>query len=112
MYCKRFLFFLVASLCLTTNISFLFAQKTKEIIDIGSRRELFFDEFMIESLSGKAQRILHHPEPKEVAIVHDQPWEGNTCGYHSLFKDGGIYRMYYRGSRSEERRVGKDCRSR
>jgi hypothetical protein len=98
MYCKRFLSFLVVLLFLTTNISFLFAQKTKEIIDIGSRRELFVDGFMIESISGKAQRVLHHPEPKGVAIVHDQPWEGNTCGYHSLFKDGGIYRMYYRGS--------------
>ena len=27
-----------------------------------------------------------------------RPWEGNTCGYVSVFQDGDLYRMYYRGS--------------
>ncbi len=30
--------------------------------------------------------------------MHDAPWEGNTSGYHTVFKDDDIYRMYYRGS--------------
>ena len=29
---------------------------------------------------------------------HDQPWEGNTCCYHTIFHDGQKYRMYYRAS--------------
>ena len=38
-----------------------------------------------------------HPVPQEIAITHDAPWEGNFSGYHSVFKDGDLYRMYYRG---------------
>jgi len=68
------------------------------VINIGSRRELFIDEFMIDTLSGKAALRMHHPTPHEVAIVHDAPWEGSGSGYHTVFKDGDLYRMYHRGS--------------
>ena len=71
---------------------FSFAQ---EPIDIGSRLELFVDDYLIDTLSGEAQMILHHPTPREVAIVHDEPWEGNSSNYHSVFKDGDRYRLYY-----------------
>jgi len=66
-------------------------------LDIGSRRELFVDDALVEKLTGKAELRLHHPVPQEIAIVHDAPWEGSACGYHSIFKDGDLYRMYYRG---------------
>ncbi|MBI4662440.1 MAG: hypothetical protein HY735_26785 [Verrucomicrobia bacterium] len=64
-------------------------------LDIGSRRELFVDDALVEKLTGKAELRLHHPVPQEIAIVHDAPWEGSGSGYHSIFKDGEIYRMYY-----------------
>ena len=64
-------------------------------IDIGSRRELFVDQHLIESLDG-AKLQLHHPTPREIAIVHDGKWEGTGCGYHSIFKDGDLYRLYYK----------------
>jgi len=67
-------------------------------IDIGSRRELFVDDFLIESLSGGAELQLHHPTPREVAIVHDAPWEGSGSGYHTVFQDGDLYRLYHRGT--------------
>ncbi|MFN7563163.1 MAG: hypothetical protein ACK5TH_15380, partial [Prosthecobacter sp.] len=67
-----------------------------EPIDIGSRRELFVDDFLIEKLTGKAEQRLHQPQPKEIAITHDAPWEGSGSGYHSIFKDGDKYRMYYK----------------
>ena len=38
------------------------------------------------------------PTPQDVALVTDKPWEGNTCAYYSVFQDGELYRMYYRGS--------------
>ncbi len=66
-------------------------------IAIGSRRELFVDNHLIESLDG-AQRKLHHPVPREIAIINDAPWEGAGSGYHSIIRDGDLYRMYYRGS--------------
>jgi hypothetical protein len=67
-----------------------------EAIDIGSRRELFVDDFMIGKLSGKAEQRLHHPQAREIVMVHDAPWEGSGSGYHSVFRDGDLYRMYYK----------------
>jgi hypothetical protein len=57
---------------------------------------LFVDDFLIQKLAGKAELRLHHPEPKEIALVHDAPWEGSGSGYHSVFRDGNLYRMYYK----------------
>ncbi|MCP5540357.1 MAG: hypothetical protein H7A53_07585 [Akkermansiaceae bacterium] len=64
--------------------------------DIGTRRELFVDDALIESVSGGARLVLHHPEPREIALDHDAPWEGTGSGYHSVFRDGDKYRMYYK----------------
>ena len=66
-------------------------------LDIGTRRELFVDDALVEKLTGKAELRLHQPAPQEIAITHDSPWEGSASGYHSIFKDGDRYRMYYRG---------------
>ncbi len=73
------------------------AAEPVSAVEIGSRRELFVDRFLIERLDG-ARLQLHRPIPREVALVHDQPWEGNTCFYHTVFRDGDIVRLYYRGS--------------
>ncbi|KKK43269.1 hypothetical protein LCGC14_3168690, partial [marine sediment metagenome] len=64
-----------------------------EPIQIGSRLELFVDHHLIEKLDG-AELRLHHPVPREVAIVHDRPWEGNGSMYTTVFRDGRRYRMY------------------
>lgn len=66
--------------------------------DIGSRRELFVDDWLIESISGKAELRLHHPTPQNVALETSEPWEGNATNYVTVFQDGDKYRMYYRGS--------------
>lgn len=68
----------------------------QQAIDIGSRRELFIDNLLIETLAGSAEQRMHHPIPREVALVHDEPWEGTGSGYHSIFQDGDLYRMYYK----------------
>ena len=73
------------------------AMLADEPIDIGNRRELFVEGGLIDSLTGEAELRLHHPIPHEVAIVHDEPWEGSGSGYHTVFQDGDLYRMYYRG---------------
>jgi len=66
-------------------------------IDIGTRLELFVDDFLVERMEGTSW-LLHPPVPRETAIVFDRPWEGNTSGYVTVFRDGDIFRMYYRGS--------------
>jgi len=68
---------------------------------MGHRRELFLDRTIIGGLTGTARLRLHRPTPREIVLVHDAPWEGNTCGYATIFRDrqcGNIYRMVYRGS--------------
>jgi len=72
-------------------------EKEPAVIEIGGRRELFVDEYLIERFGGGARLILHRPTMREVVMEHDKPWEGNTSGYHTFFKDGEVYRMYYRG---------------
>ena len=66
------------------------------VIDVGSRRELFVDNFLVAQLAGRAELRLHHPEPQEIVMVFDAPWEGNATAYNAVFKDGNRYRMYYR----------------
>ena len=75
-----------------------------EPIDIGSRRELFTDTTLIQQVGGQLQLRLHHPTPREIAMVHDQPWEGNNTTYHCVFKDGDLYRMFYVGRHSTMRK--------
>jgi len=77
------------------------AVHADEPIRIGSRLELLVDSYLIARRSGSAALRLHHPTPREVVFVTDKPWEGNTCGYFTIFRDGGLYRMYYRGSHFE-----------
>ena len=68
-------------------------------IEIEARRELFVDHHLVDRLVGGAELRLHCPTPRDVALVHDAPWEGNATAYHSVFQDGGRYRMYYRAWR-------------
>ena len=75
------------------------ALQAAEPVDIGSRLEPLVDDHLIESLAGVMQ-VLHEPVRREVVVMHDQPWEGNCCAYHTVFQDGDLYRMYYRGWQS------------
>lgn len=70
------------------------AGAASEPIRIGSRLELMVDDYLIDSMKG-AQLVLHHPTPKEIVVDHNEPWEGSGCGYHAIFRDGDICRMYY-----------------
>ena len=72
-------------------------------VNIGSRLELFVDRELIDEMSGDAGLRLHKPVPREVALVTDKPWEGNTCAYYTVFQDGDLYRMYYRGAHFDEK---------
>lgn len=64
-------------------------------IDIGSRRELFVDTFLIDRVDG-VELQMHRPIPREVVLIHDAPWEGSGSGYHTIFRDGDRFRMYYK----------------
>ncbi|MBT3342748.1 MAG: hypothetical protein HN712_13580 [Gemmatimonadetes bacterium] len=65
-------------------------------IDLGSRRELFVDSLLIDRLR-KASLHLHEPQPRELVLQHDTPWEGPFSLYHTIIHDGDKYLLYYRG---------------
>lgn len=72
------------------------ASRAAEPIDIGSRRELFVDRYLIDSLAS-ATLELHHPVLAETVLKREYPWEGIFAfGYMTVIKDGDRYRLYYR----------------
>lgn len=76
-------------------------------IELGSRRELFVDRFLIESLDG-AELFLHEPRDAGAVIAFDKPWEGLFSGYATVIRDGALLRLYYRGMHSAGADGSKD----
>jgi hypothetical protein len=86
--------YILLSLCLLT-LSPLYAGDN-DIIDIGSRLELFVDHHMIDEMNG-VRLQMHHPREEGIALRFDKPWEGEFSAYITVLKDSALYRMYYRG---------------
>src|SRR5687768_8255141 len=82
---------------LLISITLLFPSLVlAEAIDIGSRVEMFVDEHLIERKNNVELR-LNPPIKHEVVLAMNQPGEGPTAAYFTVFADGDIVRMYYRG---------------
>tara|TARA_B100001123_G_scaffold218719_1_gene246893 strand:- start:1381 stop:2775 length:1395 start_codon:yes stop_codon:yes gene_type:complete len=69
--------------------------QTTEVISIGSDRQLFLDDLLIDRMEGAGTRM-HAPVPREVAFRFDQPWEGNVSWCPVVMDDEDRYRMWYR----------------
>ena len=67
------------------------------LYEMGMRRELFLDDFIVDQTRGKIEFELHHPIAREQVIHHTQPWEGTSSGYHTVIQDGDTYKLYYCG---------------
>jgi len=68
----------------------------QEIIDLGSKRELFVDHYLIDKLDGVSMQM-HHPHDEGPVLYYDKPWEGAFGMGSTIIKDNDIYRFYYRG---------------
>ncbi len=86
----------VVFLCFYPLASMVPASSEPDILDIGSQRELFVDEYLIDDMDGLDLR-LHHPRDEGPILKFDKPWEGPFCGYCTIIKDAQKYRFYYRG---------------
>mgnify|MGYP007068795659 CR=1 FL=1 len=85
-------------LLLATVVLAMCAQlSAQEPVNIGSRLELLVDDALIERMDGEVRFVLHQPVRREIVLRTDAPWEGNASAFQSVFKDGDLYRMYYRG---------------
>ena len=67
------------------------------MINIESRRECFFDDFLIDTEKTTAPFLLHEPVRRNMVLRMDKPWEGSGCSSLSLVKDDGLFRLYYNG---------------
>ena len=74
------------------------AAKPLTLGEHGNQRELFVDDHLIAAMTGGVKQHLNQPEPREVVLTTDAPWEGNTSAYYTIFQDGDLFRMYYRAS--------------
>ena len=72
-------------------------MKQQAPVELGNRRELFWDDFMIDEATATLRQ--HQPETREIAMLCDAPWEGSACNYLCLFRDGPVIRLYYLASR-------------
>ncbi len=86
---------ILAALVLSSAADSLSAV-AEEVVDVGGRRELFVDGRLVDRLDG-ARMVLHAPQPREVVLTFDRPWEGIYSGYATVLKAGKVFRMYYRG---------------
>lgn len=75
---------------------FVHSLALAQIPNIGTNRELFVDDYLIERLEG-TELILHEPIDQGEVIRFEKPWEGAFSAYFTIIKDGGTYRAYYRG---------------
>jgi hypothetical protein len=74
-----------------------------EVIEVGSRRELFFDRFLIDTMTNATLR-LHRPVDRGPVLAFDKPWEGPFSGYATILHAGEKYQAYYRGAPTAEKK--------
>ncbi len=84
--------FLILGALLSLHFQTVLPCKAEEVIEIGSRRELFVDRFLIEKLDG-AELKLHHPvkTPRPKSPLPERHMV-------TIIKDGDLLRAYYRSS--------------
>src|SRR6476469_3994520 len=85
----------------------LAAACSAQVVDIGSRREVFVDRFLIEELKG-TRLELQKPVERGTVLKYDKPWEGAFSNYSTVIYDGTRYRLYYRGLPSAGRELVAD----
>lgn len=63
--------------------------------NVADQLQLFLDDRLIESMTALELR-LQHPQPAEIVLRKDKPWEDDYMFDPVVIKDGGQYRMWYR----------------
>ena len=69
-----------------------------DILNIGSRREVFWDDTMIDTEETTTVFRLHEPVQRECVLTFDKPWSKSSgdATYNTVLQDGNLYRMYTR----------------
>jgi len=71
------------------------------MLNIGTNRECFFDDYLVDTSKTTAEFLVHQPTERDIVFTFDKDWEGDGCDFQHFFYDdeykGGMYRMYYLG---------------
>jgi len=67
----------------------------QDIINIGSRKEVFWDDFMLDTALTTAEQRLVPPVEKECSFVFDSKEEYHSVSYPNIIKDEHGYKLYY-----------------
>ena len=80
------------------------------MINIGNRRELFVDNFLIDEEKTTAPAVVHKPVKRDVAFTHDAQWETLGAAYHNIVitPEGKRY-MYYKSMHQDIKPDGADA---
>ena len=63
-------------------------------INIGNRREVLWDDFLVDTEKTTAKLTLHKPTKKEQVYTFDKFWEAKGVSYFSYIKWQGEYYVY------------------
>ena len=75
------------------------AALADDTLSLKGNRELFVDNYLIDSFEGKAGLVLGTPCNEGVVFNYDMPWEGRYSGYGVFMQVAeNDFRYYYRGS--------------
>ncbi len=70
----------------------------KEALQLFGKREVFWDDYLLDTEKTTATHKLHHLTEAGCVMAYDHPWEGNSCIYQNLLVEpNGLIRMYYTG---------------
>ncbi len=70
-----------------------------DAVSVGSDRQLFLDEYLIDTESGDAYINIETPVKKEAVFTFDAEYEEADTVYHNIVKlPDGTYRMYYKAT--------------
>jgi len=65
------------------------------MINIGNRRECFFDNYLLNEAETTAEKRLHKPTRRGVLLDMNMPWESNLVSMFTVIYAEGKWRMYY-----------------
>ncbi len=82
--------------CISRAADRLSEPEGKPPVALERRTELFVDDWLIDRKRGVELR-LNPPIRREVVLVTDRPWEGESSAYYTAIQDGKAIRIYYRG---------------
>ncbi len=71
------------------------------IINIGTRREVFWDDTILNTEETGTAFQMHEPVRRECIYTIDGPWAADDCEYISMINDNGLYRMYIHAARTK-----------